>query len=193
MSGNTSATGGFLTPAVSPSVLEDPNLTDLLTALIVGTTGIAATLVRPRWQPEPPNTPPATTDWCGVGIMRRVGEGGLPYIAHDPGDGVDPETATDQMQRHEVLEVMASFYGPNAAAKAEALNDGLYIAQNRETLSLADAGLADVGDILTTADLVNNQWIERVDFTFFIRRQRKRGYAVLNIAEAPVNIVPDLT
>lgn len=192
MSGNTSATGGFIGPDTSPAVLEDPQLTDLLQALVVGITGIAGTLVRPRWQPTPPDQPAASVDWCAIGVMRRTNEDGLSYMGHEPGDEETP--ATDVMQRHQVLEVLASFYGPNAAALADRLVDGLMVGQNRETLAANDAGLADIDrEILTTSELVNARWIERQDATFRIRRQRRRAYPVLNMADAPFNLVGDPT
>lgn len=183
MSGNTSSTGGFIAPAASPVVLEDTALTDLLQAMVVGITGLTASLVRPRWQPVPPTQPSVTTTWCAIGITDRTPDPGTAWVGHDPtGDG------TDQMQRHEVLTVLLSFYGPNAAAMAGRLGDGLYIAQNRETLYHAGAGLVDVGASLTFGELVNGQFVSRCDMPITVRRVRARIYPVENLLEGPVNL-----
>jgi hypothetical protein len=186
MSGNTSASGGFLSPGVSPATQEDPALTIFLQKIVVGITGLTDTLVRRRWLPTPPNQPAADVDWCAIGIQTRRAEGGTPYVGHDPADG-----GSDVLSRNEVLEILATFYGPNSAALADRLTDGLWIAQNRETLLLNECGLVDVDDVTTLSELVNNQWILRNDLVFTIRRRRLRRFQVLNLEAAPVIITTD--
>ena len=51
MSGNTSASGGYLSPTSSPPA-DDDALSSILHDLVVGVTGLAPTLVFPRWQPQ---------------------------------------------------------------------------------------------------------------------------------------------
>lgn len=175
---NTSATGGFLTPGATPAPLEGAALVAVIQTLVVGITGLGATLVRPRWQPLAPTQPAAGTDWCAVGIMRRTPDANA-FIGHDPaGDGAD------LLQRHEALEILASFYGPHCEGYAATLRDGLQVGQNRETLHAAYMGLADCGDVLHVPELVNGGWIDRADFSFVLNRQVRRTYPVLNILSA---------
>lgn len=74
---NDSSTGGFLLSYrdsyIAPP-LEGQALTNFLQEQIVGVTGIAGNLVRPRWQPEPPLLPDATIDWIAFGITERKGQ-----------------------------------------------------------------------------------------------------------------------
>ena len=177
---------GFLAPAAAPVVLEDPDLTDLVQSVVAGITGIALFYVRPRWQPTPPVQPAADIDWCAVGITLRRDEGGLPYIEHAAAG-----LGTDTLLRHQVLDVLASFYGPNAGALADRLFDGLWISQNRETLLLADAALVGADDVLTLTEAINGVFVPRADLGFQIRRQRRRSYPVRNLLEAPFNLEAD--
>jgi hypothetical protein len=47
----------------------DTDLANFLQKLFAGMTGIASDLIRPRWQPEPPNQPPQGTNWMAFGIQ----------------------------------------------------------------------------------------------------------------------------
>ena len=77
----------------------------------------------------------------------------------------------DRQERHEILALLASFYGPNGADMAALFTSGAYIAQNREALFLADMGLLDVGNIDVLPDLSNGRWIMRADLPFRHRRR----------------------
>lgn len=189
MSENTSQTGFPLAPAETPGPLTEPDLTNFIQAWVVGITGLPGDLVRPRWQPTPPNQPPAATTWCGIGITSRSMEGGLPYVGHDEADGV----GFDRQERHEIIALLASFYGPNGADMAALFTSGAYIAQNREALFLADMGLLDVGNIDVLPDLSNGRWIMRADLPFRLRRKITRDYPVRSLAEGPFNITSEPT
>lgn len=180
MSGtNSSATGGYLTPSTTLAAPpEDDALLDVFQAVIVGASGIPAPLVRPRWQPLPPTQPAFTVDWCAFGITRRAADA-TAYIAHDP---VGPTgQGQDLLQRHESIDVLCTFYGPDSAGNAAALRDDLQVGQNREGLWAVNAGLIDVGEIIAAPELTNEQWVSRSDMTVRIRRQVQRAYPILNI------------
>lgn len=175
MSNNTSATGGYLSPKTTPAPTEGDALDDALQEVVVGITGIAASLVRPRWQPTPPPQPDANTDWCAIGITDSEPDANA-YIAHDgTGDG------QDNMQRHEDFQVLASFYGPNGRSLAGVLRDGLQVGQNRYPLDAVSVKFIGTGRILSVPELINEQWVRRVDMTIDFRRQVDRAYPVLNI------------
>lgn len=182
---NTSATGGYIQPASAATPVGDLELDLVVQALVAGVTGLPGDLVRTRWQPTQPRVPEASMDWCAVGVVLTDTERGTAYVAHD-GTG----QGHDDLVRHEQLDVLASFYGPNAARNAAMLRDGLQIPQNREALGADGLAFVDAGPLRTVPELVNQQWIRRVDLPITLRRAVRREYPVLNILSAPVSITP---
>lgn len=175
---NTSATGGYLAPAGSPAPLEGTSFQDFLQALVVGITGLPGNKVFPRWQQEPPNLPPISADWAAIGITRTVRDFNA-NIVHDPsGNGAD------ELQRNESVEILTSFYGPNADSFCDILSDGLQIDQNREVLFLNAMGLVATGDSITVPSIVKERWQYRVDLPMTIRRQVRRSYPILSLLSA---------
>jgi len=177
---NTSATGGYLTPTVSPAPLEDEALVNFFQEWVVGITGLAGQYVRPRWQPEPPNIPGSSINWAAIGIARREVDT-FAVEQHLP-------AGTSQVKRHEVLHFLASFYGPAADSYAHILREGMQLAQNRERLTLNSMGLVESGEAVTVPELVKERWLYRVDLPFSIRRQIIRTYSVLNLNSATVQL-----
>ena len=167
-----SSTAGYLAPADTPTPLEDDALQDFLRLVVVGITGMDNHLVFPRWQADPPNHPDKSVTWAAIGVGRRTSMG-YPQTTHDD--------AGDTLTRYEQLDVMVSFYGPTAEAGAAFLRDGLYIAQNREALSLAGFGLRNVSDIDKAPELFKSQWLSRADLTITMIREIRRVYPVLSI------------
>lgn len=189
MTANTSATGGFLVPSSTPPI-EDGALEDVLTAIVAGVTGIDPTLVRPRWQMLPPKEPEIAVDWCGVGVLNETPDAGNQSTTHDPNDADGLGSSTTRQQS--TLEIMASFYGPNARGNASLLRDGLMVSQNREALFALDMGLiSKPGPSVRVPELVNNQWRNRVDLTFSIRRSVARTWPIENLLGAPITIEAD--
>lgn len=175
---NSSATGGYLVPAPSPAPLEGQDFNRFLQQIVVGITGMEGNLVRPRWQPEPPNWPAVGSDWAALGIIGRKADT-FAVELHDPnGDG------SSELRRHEEVELLVSFYGPNADLNAELLRDGLQISQNREVMQLASMNLVETGECLAVPSLEKDKWLYRVDLRVVIRRQIRRVYPVLNLLSA---------
>lgn len=178
MAVNTSATGGYLVPAVAPAPLEDAAFEDFLHDYFAGLTGLANADVRPRWQPEPPNIDTFGNNWLAFGIMV-LDPDTYAVEEHDPtGNG------TDQFQRHETVEVLISSYGDNAMRNLSQLRDGIQISQNREVLQLAGIGVVQTGQIIAAPSLVKSRWLRRFDMTFTFRRCILRTYPVLNLLSA---------
>jgi len=171
---NTSATGGYLSELPAPVPLTGPALNKLLQVMVATITGLDLTLVRPRWQPMPANQPQASTNWCGIGVTDNDPDDNA-AILHQP-DG------RDVLLRHERLVVRASFYGPDCNDLGCQLRDGLYVAQNREALQLANIGFTDAKGPTRVAEAVNNQWIDRCDITITLSRQIVRAYPIFNLA-----------
>jgi len=193
---NDSSTGGYLlpNPAPAPQPLEGKALMQFVQAVVVGISGLPGPMVRPRWQPEPPNIPADGTCWCAIGINNRASDT-FPYVAHEAAGNGD-----DHMQRQEQLDLLASFYDLGISGEADLfaaqLRDGFAIAQNREALQLAGWQFAFGGDLLTVPSLLKQRWLYRVDYAFSIRRQIDRTYPVLNLESAQGTITsdnPDIT
>jgi len=180
-----SSTGGYLLPAQPLPPANDADLDALLQAMVSGITGLPGQYVRPRWQPVPPRQPEPLIDWCAIGVQAYRREG-TPHQQHNA-------EGTDTQRRHEQLDVLASFYGPNAARYAEVLADGVYVAQNGDTLRANGLAFLSAGDPLPVPELVNQQWIRRVDLSLSLRRAIARTYQVRNIDSSDTKVHTERT
>ena len=185
MNSNTSATGGVLVPPVSTPPLEDTALDAIFQTFIVGLSELPGAMVRPRWQPVVTKQPEPNENWCAFGIMMVESDDNVAFIHNSSADG---GLGRDDMYRHEHIEVMLSFYGPNNARYAAQTRDGLSVAQNSEILQNSLIGFTSVDQIRTVPELVNEQWINRRDFTVRFMRQIQRSYAIRNIVSADVTL-----
>lgn len=186
---NDSSTGGYLIPTAISPPLEDSALDAIFQQMIVGITGLPGAMVRPRWQQTVPKQPETTVNWCALGVTVQIPDDG-PAIVHNP-----TRDGSDTYIRHEQIDVLASFYGPNAKQYAQQLADGLAIPQNLEQLKANDMNSVETGEIRAAPDLVNQQWIRRYDLALVFRRKITRTYSVLNIltAEATIQASTPLT
>jgi hypothetical protein len=176
---NSSATGGYLTQ--TSSSIDGQALRRFLQSVIVGVTGLNATLVRPMWQQNPPPIPSIDVDWCGFAIMTQRPEKGAFHEQLDAGGAT--------LLRHEELDLLCAFYGPNCLVNAGLLRDGLeLIAQNREQLFLAGMGVNGFSDITHAPELVNDQFFDRADITMTIQREIRRSYDILHFVGASGNV-----
>lgn len=180
---NTSATGGPLIPAASPPApypvpLQGEALDDFFQAVIVGITGLDPKLVRPRWQQEPPNLPNKGATWMAIGMVEAIPDTNAVELHNVDGLG------TNELQRHEELDLLLSAYGPLADAAMAQLRDGLQIAQNREVLQLAGVGHIETGHPRIVPEYVKDVWLRRVDMHWRVRRGVIRTYPVLSLLSA---------
>lgn len=194
MSGS-STVAGYLLDAGGGNAAGRDALDDLLGDVVAGVTGLDRTLVRPRWQPttattNSPTQPPAENDWVAVGVVRRRADAN-PYVRHSPSTDADP--GYDETQRHEVLEVLVSCYGPDAADLASALRDALEgEAQNRDALRAAGLDLRSVGEVVAVPELVNGQrWLYRADVRLTVARNVVRRYNVTDLVSAGGTVASD--
>ena len=180
---NDSSTGGPLAPTTDvPAPLEGVALYTFVQGWIVGITGLAGNLVRPRWQLEPPNLPDVGTDWAALGITRRPNDVNA-WAVHDP--TAAGGTGLDYVGRQEILACLLSFYGPDADLYAEIFREGVQVAQNREVLQLAAFGFVDADEPVTVPELIKQRWLNRVDAPFRLRRGIIRSYPVRTVVSAP--------
>lgn len=178
-----SSTGGYLLP--TNSVIDDAELDDIFLELIVGLTGLDADLVRPRWQPVTPKMPELDINWCAIGVKDDQQDDN-PSIDHQP--DFNEDLGRDELSRQETIRVLASFYGPNAKGYAKIARDGLYIAQNRETLHNQGVVFVSCGNIVAVPFLRNEQWIRGYDMEIKFRRTVTRNYDIYNLLTADITI-----
>lgn len=183
---NDSSSGGYLA-ASSPEILEGDNLLDVFGDAIAGITALDRPLVRPKWQPKEPPMPAASVDWCAFGVTESNAEN--PYIVHDP--NADGGQGADVLARQKKVSVLASFYGPNARAMAQRLEDGICIPQNLELLQNNSISFVSSGTLSPLPESINMQWIMRYDLVLYFRRIVSRTYAIRTIASAGVELHVD--
>jgi hypothetical protein len=175
---------------VPPGPLEDDALDDAFAAAVLGITGLGDdSLVRPRWQNPPPKTPEVDVDWCAVGVIA-FSTPGYPYIEHVSGPSITDPSA-DEQQEHEELEVLASFYGPNAKSFAGILRSGFKIPQNLEPLKSQGLYFVEMLPQRVAPEFINQQWVRRVDAPFRFRRMVTRVYGINNILIADIHFFDD--
>ena len=191
---NDSSTGGPLVPGsqITPP-LEGASFEDFLQAVIVSLTGLPGAQVIPRWQPEPPDLPPRDStgegvDWVAYGIQEEYPDT-YAAIVHHP--SVGPAPGYDEMQRHETVDLLLSFYGPDADLYTGLFRDGLQIPQNREIFQLNAMGLVDTGRAINVPEMIKGKWWKRLDMTWTLRRQIRRSYPILDLLSAGGSIVVD--
>lgn len=177
---NDSSTGGYLVPTSVNGDLNDDALQDFLQGIVVGVTGLAGDLVRPRFQVEPPNPPDAGTSWAAIGPGPREREH-YSAIVEKNGSAV--------AIRNRIIQVLVSFYGPQAETNGELLAMGLEIAQNRETMKASGFNLVSGVEGPTIAPaLIKSQWYYRVDYTFKVRQQQQYTYPILTLKSAQATL-----
>lgn len=170
---NSSATGGYLLP--TNTALDNNLLKRFMHGVIVGVTGINATLVRPAYQADSPPIPDITVDWCAF-VIRNRRTVAMPWLTQ----GVSNAT----LGTNELFDVMVSFYGPNSMGYGAILRDGLQIPQNSD--QLVAAGMAVLGSepMQYLPELVNDRWYERTDITINMNRNLARTYDILSLLGA---------
>lgn len=185
MSGNSSSSGGYLSP-VSSDTVEDDVLAGLLHDLVVGVTNLSTTLVRPRWQPQPPTMPDPTVNWAAVGVTTIEPVGPWPSWVHN-------HDQTSTMQDQEELEVIASFYGPRSGYYAGVFQAGVRVQQNLEPLLAANIKLRVVRNTTHAPELINTQYRGRADVAFRLVREIDRVYNIQDIVSASITQTTDDT
>lgn len=187
--GNTSSTGGYLTPDDSLLPEEDLALEDIFQQTIVGLTGLPGRLVRPMWQPVMPKIPEPGVTWCAFGISTDDPDAN-PVVTNLP--DANEGNGGVSLQRHEHIKLQCTFHGPHGQAMATRARDGLAISQNNSMLQVHySIGLISTGQIINIPELINQQWVRRYDFFARFRRKVTRSYPVFNLLSAPINIQRD--
>lgn len=173
---NNSSTSGYIQPSRTSGFPNNLTLNQFIQTVLVGISNIPGTLVRPKWLPEPLKQPDLGVNWMAYGVTATTPDANS-YI------GVNPD-GSNVMQRHALLEVQCSFYGPQAQDNADLVRDGFQIGQNRAALKSVNMGFVEVGPAPHIPDLVNERFINRVEMSVFLRRETIRTYPILTLLSA---------
>lgn len=192
---NDSTTAGFLTP-ISVVPVNDRALEDIFGEVLVGITGLPSDLVRPRFQPSPPNQPDFETNWVAFGVAVNEHDV-FDYQQHVPyaGDTEPPElrNGVNIVERDEGLDVLCSFYGPNNQQFMSRWREGLGLSQNRYGLLQYDIKLVAVGrNPVNVPALLKNTWVRRIDLSCQFTRRVRVTYGVRSVASAEVTLNTDV-
>ena len=103
----------------------------------------------------------------------------------------DSVTNTEQYWDHELVDVLASFYGPDSQSFARLLRAGLNVPQNTEELLAIAMRYISCGPVRQAPELVNQQWIIRQDLALQFRRKVVLVYGVESIAVAEIDLRDD--
>ena len=172
---NDSSTGGILLP-INDDPINDAPLDLLFQTYCASITGLALRNVRERFTGEPATPPDYGASWAAVGVMGIQDD---QYPQQDlRADG------SYAITRHEMLDVLCSFYGPRAQAIARMARDTILIAQNREPLDAAGIAFMSAGQPIKAPALIQSRWTNRIDVTFTFRRAITEIYAILPVARA---------
>lgn len=174
---NTSATGGYLIPSSTAALPGGLTLDQFIQTLLVGISGLDGTLVRAKYQLNPPKQPGASVNWIAF-RMTQENPDTYAYV------GIDPSGIMN-LQRHEDLKIQCSFYGPNSMDIMGYVRDGFQISQNLEALTSAKMAFTSTGQPLLVPDFVNERWIQRYEMEINLRRMVLRTYPILPLLVGP--------
>lgn len=171
----------YIEPAETEEIPGDLSVEDFLQAFLVGLTGLPGQMVRAKFQTEVPKEPPSIlVNWLAFNIKDGVPDANA-YVWTDP---LDTLGTTVNSQRHEVLDVGVSIYGPLALDIYATIRDGLQIPQNLQALTAANMGLVEIFPSRKLPEPVNERFYNRVETTIILRREVIRTYRVPSLLSA---------
>ena len=181
---NDSSTGGIIQPtSSSSSPLEGQDLNRFLQPGIVALTTLPQDKVIQSYQGEVPNIPQAGDAWCAF-WYQHLNHDNSPYIGQEPD--------INELQRHELLQVIIDFFdlGTNGLASkyATLLRDNLAIPQNKEWLVALNFNLVHVSAPLVIPVLFKQRWQYRERTNIYLKRNVVRQYPVLDLLKGQVTM-----
>jgi hypothetical protein len=177
--GANSTETGYLRPDPGPEY--DQALEDVLQDLIVGLTGLAGNMVRPRYQPKPPGTPEQNVPWAAFSASIE-GADWNPVVVSDP--NANAGAGEHRLARSEDVGLSVSFYGPGAWALATVMRDGFGVAQNRDAVEAKGLKFVECASLVYAPFQLKDVWVKKTDLKVFFRRWVTRTYGIRNFASA---------
>lgn len=160
-------------------------LEDLFGDVIRGITGLPANMVRPAYQDDPPTWPQFDVDWCAFKVYVEP----VLYNAYK----TLQEDLVYTVQGTEVLQVTASFYGPNFQQVERSWRDGIQLAQNRDALAAEGIEFIQFADPVTVPVFMKEKWVKKIDIRGTFHRWSTRIYRVRQLLSADGTIHADQT
>ncbi|AKH65901.1 bacteriophage protein [Photorhabdus thracensis] len=179
---NGSDKAGWLT-SVTPGPEYDEELEHTLSCWVSGVSGLPDDKVRSRWTSVESPPLPVDDDGCDFGIMAFISD-------VTPAFENQTEESTE-LWRHEEIECLVSFYGPNCQRYGTCFRDGLAVSQNNDELGRFGLSVDKSSQLTALPELINNQWVRCYDMTITLRRKVVREYGVKSLVEAPVKFFGD--
>jgi hypothetical protein len=170
-----SSTGGILLPT-GPAPLNDEALDTFFRTYLASLTGLDPQYVRPRWTGEPATPPDFGSTWAAVGVS-----------AINDDQYAQQELRADGrylLTRHELLDVLCSFYGARAQEAARRARNNILIAQNREGIEEAGFVFMYAAEPIRAPAMIQTRWTNRIDVTFTFRRAIEEVYDILPVERA---------
>ena len=178
--GTDSTTPGYLGP-LPPEPLYDRALEDMFQGVIRGLTGLPGNLVRPRWQPDPPNQPAVDVTWLAFGVTV----GSLQWNAYQKFDPtLDPPNGAYVVEGAEELRLNLSFYGPGGKALLGRFAAGIQLDQNLEELRTQNIKFVGLSASINLPALLKEMWTLRTDMSVTFTRWGTRTYPIKSLVSA---------
>lgn len=160
-------------------------LENLFHDALVGITGLAGNLVRPKNQVNVANQPGFDVNWCSFSVYVE------PVLSNAYKTLLDDLTYT--VEGTETLSVMASFFGPQYQDAERAWRDGIQLSQNRDELLASGIAFLQFADPVTVPLLLKERWVKHVDLRGTFQRWARREYKVRSLLSADGTIYADPT
>jgi len=174
------ATIPFVLPDALPSVLSDDALVDVIQETVVGITGLDPKLVRPSAQPNPPNLPDFSINWVAL-LVNVTDADTFAFIRQINEEEIE-------LERDQEINLLASFYGPQAQNVCGVFKDGLQIEQNRFALGRSGIKLINTARERHLPSLVKEVYQQRYDLPVLMRRRIRRVYQSASINSAMLGL-----
>ena len=150
-------------------------LDTLVQGIVRDLSGLTGDLVRPRWQPDPPRTPPLDVTWLAVAVTDIRRDYGrqitCSYIAH-----------------HEDVDVLVTAYGPRSMNVLTRVESGPRIPHNNAIIEAQGLYFKSSTSIIPIPERINNQWLKRYDITMTFRRRVEVEYDIGCFEDVEVNV-----
>lgn len=175
----------FIVPDPAPTPLYGDELEDVFHDTIAGILSLDGSLVRPRWQANPPNQPDFDVDWVAFGIVNNKGDWN-PYMGFDA--TADLGNGADVFERDEELILLHSYYGPNSMKLQSLFQDGLYLDDNRALLTAQGIKFISFVDAMQVPALMKETWVKKMDQRYIFRRRIRRQYPIRYLLSATATL-----
>lgn len=177
---NNSSTGGFILPTTTTE--NDKILLRTFHDLFVGISGLDNTLVRPRFQRNPPPIPTSEVDWIAFGI-QELEEDFTPFKK------VNNDGLTSDYVYTDKIVLLLSFFGDNSEKYFGRVYQGLQVEQNRTALRIKNITFQNAEKMFSRYENINDQFYKRTDALFNFNRKRVDNFAEMSLLSLQDNII----